>query len=489
MSAQTFDFQPTVKLLQIFARGSLRQNLPKAVRLWVILRSLYGDETDPIRLQLKKKFTYSDWNKQFFTQTDTNHKDYTIPSEHDPLCLCGKTLRDWLFNSDTGLNQEEWLCSFRNLYPMTVQDLEHLLSFGIITQVKKNPQKQKTLPNGRLFAVTSKNIQNDFKALAEMGWLEAQAIKQGTGKKFKIVYSLVQEFPQVAIHPENPILDGETTVVRNAIANNLADFFEDFGQEINGQKRFVLDIEYIVHRQFSQQIDTLRQQLKSIWHQPQIPPVKITYVSARNFQSYQDEGEEYIVYPVCIYYSHRAPYLFAFGQTPKDKTKIDWYDYRLDRIQSLQQLNWDDVNIEGFTQPVCQSKTPKQIEVYRAEAWGFDFYKPQELLLLRFDRYFHSRYIEGTERDELFTKIPYNYAESQIINARIDSEQKSELLNVFYSRSSKDIYCRINYRTDDNNVIMRLRAWGANVEVFLPYSLRSRMTKDIQATWKLYQSR
>ncbi|WP_413267985.1 TIGR03985 family CRISPR-associated protein [Floridanema flaviceps] len=87
---------------------------------------------------------------------------------------------------------------------------------------------------------------------------------------------------------------------------------------------------------------------------------------------------------------------------------------------------------------------------YRAEAWRFDFYKPQELLLLRFDRYFHSRYIEGTERDELFTKIPYNYAESQIINARIDSEQKSEILKVFYSRSPEDIYCRINYRTDDN---------------------------------------
>ncbi|MCL1475009.1 TIGR03985 family CRISPR-associated protein [Argonema antarcticum] len=487
MSGKTFDFQPTVELLQVLARGSLRQNLPKAVRLWVILRSLYGDETDPIRLQLNKKFTYSDWNKLFFTQTDTDHKDYKIPLAHDPQCPCAKTIRDWLFNPDSGMNAEEWQCRFLNLYPMTGQDLDNLLSFGIIPQAEKNRKNQKRLPSGRLFAITSKNIQYDFKALVEMGWLQAQAIKEGQGKKFKIVYSLVKDFPQVAIYPENAILAPGTTVVRNALANDLADFFEDFGQKINGEQRFFLDIEYIVHRQFCQQINTLRKQLKSIWHQPQIPPVKITYVSAKNYQNYHDRGEEYIVYPVCIYYSHRAPYLFAFGQTPKDDGKIDWYDYRLDRIQSLQQLKWDEVNIEGFTQLVCQSKTPNQIENYRNDAWGFDFYKPQELLLLRFDRYFHYRYIEGTERDELFTKIPYKYAESQILNARIDSERKPEILKVFYSRSPEDIYCRVNYRTDDNNVIMRLRAWGAKVEVLLPWSLRSRMAKDIEDTWKLYQ--
>jgi len=69
----------------------------------------------------------------------------------------------------------------------------------------------------------------------------------------------------------------------------------------------------------------------------------------------------------------------------------------------------------------------------------------------------------------------------------MDSEEKSQLLKVFYSRSPEDIYCRVNYRTDDNNVVMRLRAWGANVEVFLPWSLRSQMAKDIEDIRKLYQ--
>ncbi|NES67198.1 MAG: TIGR03985 family CRISPR-associated protein [Okeania sp. SIO2D1] len=83
---------------------------------------------------------------------------------------------------------------------------------------------------------------------------------------------------------------------------------------------------------------SFREKLKEIWHSQPIPPIKITYVSARNFQDRQDDEEDYIVYPVCLYYSQRAPYLFAYGQTLKDYsgTRIDWYDYRLDRIKSLE---------------------------------------------------------------------------------------------------------------------------------------------------------
>ncbi|MCY7272937.1 MAG: hypothetical protein LH702_04105 [Phormidesmis sp. CAN_BIN44] len=46
----------------------------------------------------------------------------------------------------------------------------------------------------------------------------------------------------------------------------------------------------------------------------------------------------------------------------------------------------------------------------------------------------------------------------------------------------------VYYRLNDRNVLMRLRAWGANVEVLLPWSLRVQMAEDVQDTWKLYQS-
>jgi CRISPR-associated protein (TIGR03985 family) len=36
------------------------------------------------------------------------------------------------------------------------------------------------------------------------------------------------------------------------------------------------------------------------------------------------------------------------------------------------------------------------------------------------------------------------------------------------AQKPKDIYCRVQYHTDDNNVVLRLRVWGPQVEVLLP---------------------
>ncbi|MBE9176702.1 TIGR03985 family CRISPR-associated protein, partial [Synechocystis salina LEGE 06155] len=49
-------------------------------------------------------------------------------------------------------------------------------------------------------------------------------------------------------------------------------------------------------------------------------------------------------------------------------------------------------------------------------------------------------------------------------------------------------YYRMDYRVDDNNVIMRLRAWGPNVEVLFPLQLRQRMADDSKTMATLYQS-
>lgn len=64
------------------------------------------------------------------------------------------------------------------------------------------------------------------------------------------------------------------------------------------------------------------------------------------------------------------------------------------------------------------------------------------------------------------TKIPYKYAKSLISNSLMESQQKQYLLTILSSRSPEDIYCRVNYRIDDYNVVMRLRAWGPKAEVF-----------------------
>ncbi|MCY7272939.1 MAG: hypothetical protein LH702_04115 [Phormidesmis sp. CAN_BIN44] len=49
---------PPVEFLTTLARGSLRQDLPRTVRLWVILQSIYGED---IGLNLDAAFTYNDW--------------------------------------------------------------------------------------------------------------------------------------------------------------------------------------------------------------------------------------------------------------------------------------------------------------------------------------------------------------------------------------------------------------------------------------------
>lgn len=43
MSEQIFGDRPHVELLQWLARGSLKQNLLRSIRLWAWLRALYGD--------------------------------------------------------------------------------------------------------------------------------------------------------------------------------------------------------------------------------------------------------------------------------------------------------------------------------------------------------------------------------------------------------------------------------------------------------------
>jgi CRISPR-associated protein (TIGR03985 family) len=138
----------------------------------------------------------------------------------------------------------------------------------------------------------------------------------------------------------------------------------------------------------------------------------------------------------------------------------------------------------------CLHQTPPCPNTVRqslSEVWGFDIYQPSATLLIRFDPYFHSHYVQNTERETLLKAVNIGVANRLIKSATLELSQKDSLLSVV-ERKPKDIYCRVSYRLNDRNVLMRLRAWGANVEVLLPWSLRAQMAKEIHNTWKLYQS-
>jgi hypothetical protein len=177
MSSEYFDYSPSVELLQILARGNLKQNLFKAVRLWVILRSLYGDEADPIKLHLGETFTYNDWSNLFFT---TKTDEYN----QAPQCPRSQTISEWLFDPHTGVEASDWQNSFLQLYPMQPEQLNNLLSFG---KPVKTPQTSKVSSclESPLFAVDRRSIQYDFQTLVELRWLnvEKKYAEKSTGRK------------------------------------------------------------------------------------------------------------------------------------------------------------------------------------------------------------------------------------------------------------------------------------------------------------------
>jgi len=80
----------------------------------------------------------------------------------------------------------------------------------------------------------------------------------------------------------------------------------------------------------------------------------------------------------------RAVYLCAFGQTPRRKS--GWNNYRWIRFNKMTHLGGRPSILnfsESFTR---KTYSPDYIQEQMAKAWGFDFYLPRKLMLLRFDR-------------------------------------------------------------------------------------------------------
>jgi len=440
VSEQIFSDLPQVELLQWLARGSLKQNLLRAVRLWVWLRSLYGDGQDQVLLN--DGFTLADWKNTFFSST--HPKGETIPKVHDPKCHCAETTAEWLFNSHTGLNEETWKQS--------------LLSHVHISNLDEILQK-------RLFGITRRSLQADLQILEELGWLENRDQK----------YYRVKHLPSRPITTKH---NYNELYFLNQV--DLEEIAENLSQKIAGVQRFFFKLDYVVTA--IDQVGNWQYELRKLWSQTPVPPIKLIYNSAR-----LKESVECLVYPVCIYYVQRAVYLCAFGESPDRKT--DWYNFRLDRIENITPIEWTNPAIPKALQQRYQQRNlpnPEEIEVQMPKALGFDFYLESRLMLLRFDREYHDRYIQDTFRHETFNLISYQKGKSLIESSVINPEQKAELLKVIANRSPKDAYYSLQYRHGDNNVIMRLRAWRPKVEILLPYDLRQRIAADIAKEIGLY---
>ncbi|MEL7246640.1 MAG: TIGR03985 family CRISPR-associated protein, partial [Cyanobacteria bacterium J06573_2] len=100
---------------------------------------------------------------------------------------------------------------------------------------------------------------------------------------------------------------------------------------------------------------------------------------------------------------------------------------------------------------------------------------------------YDKRYIQDTFRHHTFKSIKSPEQVAQIIYQYANNPQEEILLNKILDKHPDDAYYTVKYRDNDNNIVMRLLAWGANVEVLLPMELRERIARSIRQTYQFYQ--
>ena len=517
MSATTFDRPLSLELLQWLARASLRQPdvLSMSIRLWVMLRSLYGGIDDRLYIEdLGDRFNYPEWRNGFFLDTENHNCGDAIPQCHDADCPCHKTITDWLFDPDSGMPQSQWKADFDRHYGLSAAESDRLLNptdwiydrarGQTPDQWRANLQNRyqlaiseldklaRTVPHpererhkNRPFAVSRKSLKKDLNTLVKLGWL---AIDPGNNRE---KYRKVEEFPSLPVSDaQGSAREDNSGLIGEFVQSDLIDCFDYFAQPINNKQRFFLHVEYIIPSKFSNRVNALQTELKHLWSQTPVPPVRLTYESSRhNKKIFTCQ-----VYPVCICYYKRAPYLFAYGQTPYEhgqrESPIGWYDYRLDRIQSLEAIPWQEETLPIELKPwQTTPEQPSNIFDRMNEAMGFEFYQPKREMLVWFDRYFYGNYIEDTERASTFQKLSHEEAMKWAAKRdRLSGNDQKKLQSLLTSRSPSDSYYLIPYRANDNNVIMRLRAWGPNVEVLYPFDLRAKMRSDLQELSQRYSA-
>jgi hypothetical protein len=157
MSEPVFTDSAHVELLPWLARGSLKQNLLRPIRLWACLQFLYSSNS------FKEPFSFSQWREIFFSPS--HPKIDIVPHLHDPDCAGAKSVADWIFDGENPVAEPEWRRSLQHHDGIETKTLDELL------------QK-------RLFAVTRRSMAEDLEILAELGWLERLGKKYCRIKKF-----------------------------------------------------------------------------------------------------------------------------------------------------------------------------------------------------------------------------------------------------------------------------------------------------------------
>lgn len=469
MDEKLWQALPTVPLLQWLTRGSLKQNLLQGIRLWVWLHLLYGEAGQS--LELPNPFTYAEWRDCFFSAT--HPVDEKKPNHSDLACPCHKSAVAWLFAPNLSFTSADWrLYCHDNSAQIQTQIEAFTQALKVHDQC---PDNLDTLLEAPLFSMTRRTLYGDLRILTSISWLSQ------TGQRF----CRVRDWPEVPI-PDAPQACSSTNAISVLTQPDLAAIGENLSREIGGNQRFFVHVDYVIPQQKLDRVDDWQALLADLWQRSPIPPVSLRYLGA----AYADPVDV-MVFPVCIYYFRRGPYLCAFGQVPHaQSTHLDWRNYRLDRILQIEPRSWPDPTVPGELRQHYNDKSlphPDEIAIRMEEAWGFDYYQPARLLLLRFDQEWNDRYIRDTIRHTTFQRVSLSQAKTLIRRHLQDRAQT--LLSVLAERSPDDAYYTAMYRENDPNVHQRLRAWRPRVEILLPETLRQRFVDEIKQEAAIYVAR
>jgi CRISPR-associated protein (TIGR03985 family) len=464
----TFCNPPSPKVLQQLANGSIDQiqNLTRALRLWVLLNWLYGDEGYNA---LANSFTYADWRQAFFSDNYKDERQEDIANYPDPNCACHTTTKQWLIKLDVSVN--EWQHALQKQIAISDIDLDWLLA-------------------AKLFAQVRKSLQNDFDMLVSRNWLQRVTDDPGRSKIYRRVAKTPSNF-DCSQDSNNSELSAKAQIYLDMFSfldPSLPLLAEQVRSERDANNhRVFLYVDYLVPESSTLEdaVEQIQSELQEIWESGNITPLLLTYRSA-----HQNLIKECIVYPVCIYFMDRAKYLCAYGSTPR--SEINWYKYRLDRIISkrIEPLDWQDPRVPQLLKEKYQENnlpTPKTVNDMLKEAWGCDFYKEAALMVLRFDRAFANSYLQRITIHNTFTTIEFDRAAALIKQYTPNPQERSTLLEILHSRPTTDAYYQLYYRNTDYYPLRWLRALGSKVEILLPWHLRQEMATEIQNTWNLYE--
>ncbi|ELR98435.1 TIGR03985 family CRISPR-associated protein [Gloeocapsa sp. PCC 73106] len=281
----------------------------------------------------------------------------------------------------------------------------------------------------------------------------------------------------------------------------ISDLFKD------NPLRFFLKLENIVSKENVDKIEDVIVELKSIWKDSEIKPVKIRYKSA----SKGGKVFALVIYPICAFYNKRIIYLAGYGSSPHNQQGLDYNIYRLDRFlplsdgkkQYYQSLEWND-NSSDIVQKLSKEKdellkwNSEHIYKQLSQALGVDIHRQIKTMLLRFPEEFHKGYIEGSKRHETFKRLEFQNINQfltefkRIVEVEIRPEEE-ELIRKIVTKHPQDAYYTMRYRHGQEggydvefDVVMRLRAWGHNAEILHPADLRQRMKEDYERAWNIY---